>query len=384
LRYVALRHDISRLSLVSSGDTVASGLRAHRTARTQPLCHHPSMLDDPGLDPEELREAVRMAWGIAATGLAFMPGHDMQAASYRLDSGTASYFLKVRFGPVLDASLEVPSALSETGVRHIPVPVRTNSSALWDPMGDRSLLLYPFIHGRSAMQLGLTDDQWVEFGQTLRAVHNSGLAARFAQALPVERFDMPAARAVAQIRDVAEQRPHASPAGRRLAEVYRQRTARIDAVLARAEELGGLLRERRFERVLCHADIHANNILVSDRGEIHLVDWDSPMIAPRERDLLFVIGSTTGRRVEPHEEARFFQGYGAVEVDRHAIVYYRYERFLQDLAEFGRSVFLEPALTEAARHHEVDLVEWYFGPDGLLATAEEVTLIAADSSTADG
>jgi spectinomycin phosphotransferase len=335
------------------------------------------MLDDPGLNPEELRQALQSSWGLAALRFVFVPGHDMQAASYQVHAGETAFFLKVRFDPVLAAPLEVPRALLEAGVPNIPAPLRTRSSALSAPMGERTLMLYPFIRGRSAMAVGLTDDQWVTFGQTLRAVHDSGLESRFAQALPMERFDVPAAASVKKIREVAERQPQTSGASHRLAQVYRQQAERIDAVLARSEELGATLGERRLGRVLCHTDIHTNNILVTDAGEIHLVDWDGPMIAPRERDLWFVIGGKIARNVESHEEARFFEGYGTVSIDREAIIYYRYERFLEDLAEFGRTVFLDPLPTAAARDREVDLTESYFGPLSLLATAEQVRPVAA-------
>jgi spectinomycin phosphotransferase len=342
-----------------------------------PLCHHLAVLEDPGLPLEELSEAIRTSWGIAATSITFVPGHDMQAASYEAVAGDETLFLKVRFGPVREAALAVPNALRDAGVPNIPAPLPTGASTLWAPMGDRKLILYPFIRGQSAMELGLDEAQWRTFGETLRAIHDSGLEYRFSQMLPAETFEIPAAASVRQILEAAEHPPRASEAGRRLAKIYRREAARIDATVARAQELGERLRGRSFDRVLCHADIHANNILVGDEGNIHLVDWDGPMIAPRERDLWFVIGSTIARATEPHEEAWFFEGYGPVKVDREAIVYYRYERFLEDLAEFGRTVFIDPLPTDTGRMHEVDLTEWYFGPDSLLATAEEVTVADA-------
>ena len=145
-------------------------------------------------------------------------------------------------------------------------------------------------------------------------------------------------------------------------------------MLERAEDLGAGLRGRSFDRVLCHADIHAANILVADDGRIVLVDWDGPMLAPRERDLLFVIGSRIARDVEPHEEAWFFEGYGEVEVDPEAIVYYRYERIFEDIAETGRSVLTDSAVPESSRASEVSLVASFFGPGGIVESVESIAI----------
>lgn len=333
--------------------------------------YRPSMLEDPGLDASELAAELRAGYGIDASAFTFVPGFDMHAATYDVAAGDGRWFAKVRFAPVADAPLEVPRALLDAGVSSVLAPIRTLTSTLSHPMGeDRSLLLYPFVAGRNAVDAGMTADQWRTFGATLRGVHDCGLEAHFADRLPTETFALPSA---AVVRDVMAHEPSVnSPAADRMRANLLENGGRIGSMVDRAEQLGSRLRNRPFDLVLCHADIHAANILVADDGQILLVDWDIPMIAPRERDLLFVIGSRIARAVEPHEQGWFFEGYGEVEVDREAIIYYRYERILEDLGEFGRSVFDDPITPETARASQLELVESFFQPGGIVEAVEDV------------
>jgi len=325
------------------------------------------MLEDPGLDPLELAAALRAGFGIEASGFTFVPGFDMHAASYAVDG---RWFAKVRFGSVAGAPLEVPRALLDAGVSNVLAPVRTQTSALWHPMGDgRTLVVYPFVAGRNAMDAGMTADQWRTFGTALRAVHDSGLEARFADRLPSEAFALPSAAAV---RSVLVQEPSSdSAAARRLQAVLLEQCERLVQMLERAEGLGAQLRTKPFPRVICHTDIHEANLLVADDGRIFLVDWDGPKLAPRERDLLFVMGGGIMRKVTPQEEAWFFEGYGRVEVDRDAIVYYRYERLLEDIGEIGRSVYGD-AIPETSREAQVQLLERTFESGAKVESVERV------------
>jgi spectinomycin phosphotransferase len=85
-----------------------------------------------------------------------------------------------------------------------------------------------------------------------------------------------------------------------------------------------------------------------------------------------VVGSKISRAVEPEEEAMFFEGYGPAEIDRDALVYYRYGRIIEDIGEFGKSVFLDPGLDERARAEQAALVEGFFAPGGMVELAETV------------
>lgn len=334
--------------------------------------------DVPRLDKGQLSTCLQDHFGVRAQSIEFVPlGYDLQTAIHRVTAQDgAVYFLKTRFGPPKGASLDVPRALTDAGIPNILAPIPTRSGALFAPMGDdhdHTATLFPFIDAQDAMTVGLTDEQWREFGRTLRAVHDSGMQERFSDTIRTDAFDLPSADLVRQVTNAVCEWCFVSPAAERFAAFWRSEISRIEAMLDRAHELAELLRARSFDNVLCHADIHAANILVARDGHIWLVDWDGPLIAPRERDLLFVIGSRIAREVTSREERLFFEGYGDIIIDDDALRYFRYERIIEDIGEIGKSVFFTPERSEQGREAEADLAMRFFAPDGDIDRAEHVT-----------
>jgi spectinomycin phosphotransferase len=335
------------------------------------------MREDRGLGVGKIAACLDTWYGLRVSSIAFLPvGHDMGAAVYRVvaDDGTP-YFLKIRFGPVFEPGLLVPRALLDAGIGNVLAPLRTRASGLWCPLDGYdgyTVVLYPFVRGENAMVAGLSDDQWRAFGAALRAVHDSGLGERFRDQLRVEDFALPSANVVRRLLTLVEGAEFEGQAAARFAAFWRANAERICRTLDLAEELGRSLQTKRFKLVLCHSDIHAANILVGEDGRIWLIDWDGPLVAPPERDLLFVVGSRIARTVTPREEDLFFEGYGPVEIDPAALAYYRYERIVEDLGEFGKSVFEDPHLGEQARQHEAELGIGFFEPGGDLDRAESI------------
>ena len=92
---------------------------------------------------------------------------------------------------------------------------------------------------------------------------------------------------------------------------FQVRQARADS-----ERLARVLQARSPEFTLCHSDVHAGNLLIGADDAFYIVDWDSPILAPKERDLMFIGGGLMGAwRAPREEEALFYRGYGATRID---------------------------------------------------------------------
>jgi spectinomycin phosphotransferase len=121
--------------------------------------------------------------------------------------------------------------------------------------------------------------------------------------------------------------------------------------------------------VLCHADLHPWNVLVDETGQLWIGDWDEAVLAPRERDLMFVVGGIGHGLVSPSDTASFLEGYGEITVDPTRLAYYRCAWAVQDIAAYGEQALLSPAAGEATRRAAVEGFEDLFAPGNIVDLA---------------
>ena len=120
----------------------------------------------------------------------------------------------------------------------------------------------------------------------------------------------------------------------------------IYALLTTLDKLSDVLRSQGPPCVICHADLHPSNLLRDRAGNVFVVDWDDVMLAPRERDFIFVGEPTNGSR---DQGSPFFEGYGPIGLDWTLLTYYRYERVIQDLIEGAGQVLFRGDLSEGVK-----------------------------------
>jgi spectinomycin phosphotransferase len=160
--------------------------------------------DEPTLNADAIPQCLLKNYGIKVDSQQYLSlGYDFEAFVYEIiTEEKRAYFLKIRNGAPFEPGLDIPRALNEQGIDNIPAPFRTHENKLWcwlDETRSRSVVLYPFIEGENAMEVGLTDDQWGRFGASLRAIHDSGVETMFDGIIPRESFSLPS---VAVVRDV--------------------------------------------------------------------------------------------------------------------------------------------------------------------------------------
>ncbi len=311
------------------------------------------MHESPDIAEENLRTCLQDQYGLSVASLEFLPnGLNINAGVYRVVSEQGiPYLLKAKSTALYQPSCLVPRYLQEQGIPFIVAPLPTRMNAVWTQVENWSVSLYPFISGDCGWNPEMTDMQWTATGTILRNIHQVSLPSEGFPTLRRETFDpteysqwihdFETQHVFGEGKNLAEQQLHAA---------WRACEGTIHTAITNVEKLAESLQRHAGPYVVCHADIHPSNLIRDHRGQVFIIDWDDVMLAPKERDFLFVADPPADAL---EDTAPFFQGYGQTEIDWSALTYYRWERVVQDLIEFACDVCFRDTLGEAAQSESV-------------------------------
>jgi spectinomycin phosphotransferase len=331
------------------------------------------MLEKPEMRDEDLAACLQDEFGLPVAQIDFLPlGADPNTAVFRVVARDGTpYFLKWRRGVFNDISVELPRFLYDLGIRQVILPLPTTAGRLWAGQGPSSVVLYPFIEGRDGYEVDLSDRHWNELGESIKAIHAADIPPPMKKRIPRETYSPKWRERLLDFVERIEHDAFDDALAAQLALFLKARRVELLRLVERADRLAQRLQAQVPELVLCHSDLHAGNIFIDNDGALYVVDWDDPILAPKERDLMYAGGGQFGAGRAPHEEETlFYQGYGRTQVDFDALAYYRYERIIQDIA-----IYCEQLLSTTAggedRGQSFAYLTSNFQPNGVLAIARK-------------
>jgi spectinomycin phosphotransferase len=218
-------------------------------------------------------------------------------------------------------------------------PIATTSNKLWVREHGFGWTLYPFFDEKTGFEVPLSKPHWIAFGKSMKAVHTTLLPAALVERVPQEDYSPRWRTSVKAFYRQVEQNCCDDPIAACFAAFWLTKRDEILRIVDRAEQLAHALQKRAINLTVCHSDLHGRNVLIGADDEVAIVDWDEPILAPKERDLMFIGGGVGGIWNNDQEAAWFYQGYGHTEVDLVALSYYRYERIVVDIAEYSEQIF---------------------------------------------
>jgi aminoglycoside phosphotransferase (APT) family kinase protein len=252
-----------------------------------------------GLPDEVLIGALRAGWDLAPITAEYQPlgfgSHHWHATA----EGGAAWFVTVdelttRLRTAADTrdaayqrlgrALRTARALSGAGASFVVAPVRTAAGDVLARIGDEyAVAVYPYVTGQAGRwgdTVTPADRQAVL--SLLTRVHAAPESVRAGAGR--DDFLLAGADnlrgALGDLARAWDSGPYAEPARRLLARHARD----LEAMLARRDRLAGQAGARPERLVLTHGEPHPGNFIRSGRQWM-LIDWDTVLVAPPERDL---------------------------------------------------------------------------------------------------
>ena len=300
------------------------------------------MLEKPNLADERIVAGLQKAYGLSVAQVDFLPlGADQNTAVYRVVARDAThYFLKLRRDDFDEIAVALPRFLADQGIASIIPPLATLTGQLWATLDLFSTMLYPYIDGGNGYAVALTDRHWIDFDTTIKQIQTARLPQALRRRLPQETFSARWRDALKDFLDRIEYAGFVDPVAIKMAAFLKTKRGEVFDLIDQAEQFARALTTNPPKLVLCHSDLHAGNILIDHADRFYIVDWDNPMLAPKERDLMYAGGGQFGEtRTAQEEEALFYRGYGQTPIDPVALAYYRYERIIEDMAVECAQIF---------------------------------------------
>lgn len=303
------------------------------------------MIEKQSLSDQVIINCLNANYGIEVAVLTFLPlGADMNASVYKAQTHDQTcYFVKLKRGHHHDVGIEIVELLHDAGINEIIPPIKTILGQSTQQIEDFTLIVYPFVSGQDGFSIALTNNQWVKLGHALRQVHEIDVPPLMQNRIRREVYSPKWREIVRSLYSHIEAEPTGDAVALKLLKFMKENILSIRRLVDRAEQLGQKLQDQSHKFVLCHSDIHGGNVLIGGNDSIYIVDWDDPIMAPKERDLMFIGGGVANVWNKPHEKELFYTGYGTTEVNLTILAYYRHERIVEDIAEYGNALLLTTA-----------------------------------------
>jgi spectinomycin phosphotransferase len=317
---------------------------------------------------ELIHTVLREQWHLEVTGVYFIPVGD-SAYSYRVEAQpSSSYYLKVvdqhmaagrRTAARMEFSLPLQRLVANLHLAQVsaPFPQPTIMGALRAAHGPFLFALYTFIHGEPLADAYPMSASLVrQIGQTLAALHTVQLPEALQRQSPPDSLTAPFdADLLADVAALEAISAHDALYLQRLREVTWPRREHIRAFLVHSQEYARKAQQVAVSSVVCHGDAWGGNMILAHSGQLTLLDWESAVMAPPERDAFIYLGDLgsaftafdAGYRMIRREPMQWHVDW---------LAYYAYRRHLRNLAHWLHNLLHEP-LDEVQRDNDVTMIE---------------------------
>jgi thiamine kinase-like enzyme len=246
---------------------------------------------------------------------------------------------------VLAQRMVVLAELQALGLSTVVAPIRAASGRLTGEWREQTLMLFPYIVGQSSAQVPFEFDRFVAL---LAAVH--AMSPTVKTEIPQEDFALPWSAHLEVLLQQAFTEPRATAAQAQLGTLLQRYESQVWFDWTALKEMAQRCRNAGWQAVITHGDAPGDNTLIGDDGTIYLIDWDTMLLAPPERDGWFHL-------VNKETEANFLRVYCQTfpyyTPNPLFVRFYLFRRFFEDLYGY----LVEIAESTSVAHQEKNLRE---------------------------
>jgi hypothetical protein len=253
------------------------------------------------LDRAALADALKRHWSIGAERLDYLPVGFGSHHWLAVGADGSRWFVSaddLRAGHhagrdpedvfvVLDRAFRTSAALrDDAGLEFVLAPIPSDSGSVLCRLDPRyAIRVEPFVDG-AAGEFGEFErrEERRRMGTLLGQLHAA--SGNVPRGLPCrEDFSLAGREALEQAFSELDTPWHQGPFAEPARELLRAHAGGVRNRLRAYDQLAGRVRDRPGRWVVTHGEPHSANVIRVAEGGLRLVDWDTTLIAPRERDL---------------------------------------------------------------------------------------------------
>ena len=254
------------------------------------------------IDAAALVRLLERHWGLSDPALEYLPigfgSYHWRAADTRgmrhfvsVDDLAAPHHVGEDVDAVfdsLDRAFGTAAALAEEGLEFVVPPMRDDEGRVLRRLDDRlAVRVEPYVEGATSDsgEYEAPEDRR-RMAAALGRLHAAPLPARS----PLrDDLAIPSRVSLEEALGDLDVPWNAGPFGERTRSLVRSRAEELRRRLLAYDEAADRTRLAPEPWVVTHGEPHRANVIVGAQGEVHLVDWDTVRVAPRERDLWMVL-----------------------------------------------------------------------------------------------
>ena len=253
------------------------------------------------LDRAELAAVVERHWALSGLRFDYLPvgfgGHHWHAGEWFITVDDLAAGHQPEPDPdasfaALDRAYQTAAALrDDAGLEFVVAPLADSDGEIIRRLSDRyAVTVFPFVEGASS-EWGPyeSDGERREMTAVLGRLHMA--TEQLPAELPrVEEFAVPARAAFEEALSDLQRAWTTGPFAECTRRLLGETASSVEDLLQEYDTLAEDARVDSDAWVITHGEPHRANVIRADRGRCHLVDWDTVLLAPRERDLHMVLG----------------------------------------------------------------------------------------------